>query len=251
MFYNHDTEYKRIEKLKAIGTEGKTNCQKNVEEGGSINEFQEYVLKILSDFLSTDSTDCLLIYNPSDFEVWRQDSKPYQDKASMVSLSPAYITRIFAESALEILRSYGMTKEAKCCLILEEAHSLIPEFGSLVDEGDKVAVNGTARAILQGRKFGFGCLVITQRTANVTKTILNQCNSVFALRVFDATGMDFLKNYIGNDYSSVLSTLQDRHAIFFGRASSCNDPVLIRLNDRDRFLEVFRPKKGSENAKSS
>ena len=74
----------------------------------------------------------------------------------------------------------------------------------------------------------------------MTKTILNQCNTVFALRVFDATGVEFLKNYIGEDYASVLSTLEDRHAVVFGRASSCRNPVLIRLNDREDFLKVFR-----------
>ena len=83
-------------------------------------------------------------------------------------------------------------------------------------------------------------MVVTQRTANVTKSILNQCNSIFALRVFDATGMEFLSNYIGDDYSAVLSTLEDRHAVFFGRASSCREPVLVRLNDRDDFIQVFR-----------
>jgi hypothetical protein len=63
---------------------------------------------------------------------------------------------------------------------------------------------------------------------------------VFALRVFDATGMEFLKNYIGEDYALVLSTLEDRHAVIFGKASSCHDPVLVELNDRGEFIKKFR-----------
>lgn len=110
----------------------------------------------------------------------------------------------------------------------------------MATESDRAATNGTARAILQGRKYGLGCLVISQRTANVTKTILNQCNTIFAMRTFDDTGKDFLANYIGGDYASVLSALPERHAVFFGKASSCENPVLIRLNDRDKFLAVFR-----------
>src|SRR5207244_3872844 len=113
-------------------------------------------------------------------------------------------------------------------------------WNAVASDGDRTATNGTAKAILQGRKFGLGCLVITQRTANVTKSILNQCNTVFGLRVFDATGMEFLKNYIGEDYAGVLSTLEDRHAVVFGRASSCRDPVLTRLNNRADFTRVFR-----------
>jgi DNA helicase HerA-like ATPase len=133
-----------------------------------------------------------------------------------------------------------MTDKARVCIVFEEAHSLIPEWNAVASEGDKAATNGTAKAILQGRKYGLGCIVVTQRTANVTKSILNQCNTIFALRVFDATGMEFLKNYIGEDYAAVLSTLEDRHSVLFGRASSCRNPVLIRLNDRDDFLSLVR-----------
>lgn len=93
----------------------------------------------------------------------------------------------------------------------------------------------TARAVLQGRKYGMGCLLITQRTANVTKSILNQCNTVCAMRSYDATGMGFLENYVGSAHASLLATLPDRTAVVFGRASSCNAPIVVRLNDAEDF----------------
>jgi len=143
---------------------------------------------------------------------------------------------------LKACQELGMIDTARACLIYEEAHSLVPEWNSVANDGDKNATAASARAILQGRKFGLGCLLITQRTANVTKTILNQCNSIFAMRTFDDTGKEFLGNYIGSEYARVLPSLKERHAVFFGKASSCDDPVLIRLNDRNKFLEVFRNK---------
>jgi len=239
-FFEAEAEQEKFEELNRIGQDGKTNVSMNVEEGGSIREFTEKVKEHLDTFLTTDTAQRLKIYNPAKFEVWKQVSKQYAAQASMATLTPCEITRIITEAALEALQGQGMTDRARCCLVYEEAHSLIPEWTAVATEGDKTATNGTAKAILQGRKFGLGCLVITQRTANATKSILNQCNTVFALRVFDATGMEFLRNYIGEDYAAVLSTLEDRHAVIFGRASSCRDPVLIRLNDRDKFLEVFR-----------
>jgi hypothetical protein len=69
---------------------------------------------------------------------------------------------------------------------------------------------------------------------------LNQCNTVFAMRTFDDTGKEFLANYIGHDYAKSLSSIPERHAVFFGKASSCENPVLIRLNDRDDFRHAFR-----------
>lgn len=238
--YDVETANKAKASLQKIGVKGKTAYKQNVEEGGSINEFSATMKKILKFYLDPENPRMLLIFNPSEFEVWRQDSKLFNNTASMVSLTPTEITQIITESVLEIVQDFGMTENARVCLVYEEAHSLVPEWNSVVSDGDKSATNGTARAILQGRKYGLGCLLITQRTANVTKTILNQCNTIFAMRTFDDTGKDFLANYIGNDYASILSSLEERHAVFFGKASSCENPVLIRLNDRNQFLEVFR-----------
>lgn len=226
--------------LQKIGAVGRNNVQRNVEEGGSIGEFSRVVKTILSRFLNPSRDYQVLVVNPSRFEVWRQDSRPYADQASMASLTAAEITRIFSEAALDAVQEQGMTDQARCCLVYEEAHSLVPEWNAVAYEGDKAASNGTARAILQGRKFGLGCLVVTQRTASVTKTILNQCNTVFAMRVFDATGMEFLSNYIGDEYANVLSSLADREAVVFGKASSCADPLLMRVNDRADFIRGVR-----------
>ena len=120
--------------------------------------------------------------------------------------------------------------------MFEEAHSLVPEWSSAANDGDRNAANGTARVILQGRKYGLGSMIITQRTANVSKSILNQCNTIFALRVFDDTGKQFLENYVGSDYAAMLPTLEERHAIAAGKALKLACPVEIELNDRESLL---------------
>lgn len=146
-------------------------------------------------------------------------------------LTVAQKTRIISERAFIYSYSQGETIEAKCLIVFEEAHSLIPEWNSVANDGDKTAVNGTAKVILQGRKYGLGSLVITQRTANISKSILNQCNTIFALRVFDDTGKQFLENYIGSDYSNTLPTLEERQAIAVGKAMKLKQPIIIQLND--------------------
>ena len=240
LYYDRELWQPRTQELAQLGPPGKTNFQQNKEEGGSVIPFKAAVLELVTDFLEPENDEMLAIFDPSSFDVWAQTGGIYNQSAAMSSLTAAEITRIFTEATLEALQVRGMSDRAKCCVVFEEAHSLIPEWNATVGEGDRTASNATAKAILQGRKVGLGCLVVTQRTANVTKSILNQCNSIFALRVFDATGMEFLSNYIGDDYSAVLSTLEDRHAVFFGRASSCREPVLVRLNDRDDLIQVFR-----------
>lgn len=232
-----------IVKLNEIAGRSKANVKLTVEEGGGVKEFKSFMSTCLKDFVDRDNVN-LLVINPSDFEVWRQDSKPYNNQASMASLTPTEITQIITESALSILQEKGKPDngKARLCLVYEEAHSLVPEFTSVVAPGDKNATNGTARAILQGRKYGLGCLLITQRTANVTKTILNQCNTIFAMRTFDDTGKEFLSNYLGRSYAESLHNLQPQQAVLFGKASSCENPVLIGLNNRDKFKATFRQK---------
>lgn len=229
-----------IAALQRIGAAGKGNVHQNVEDGGSRKDFSEAIGRNIQSFLHPNDPRRLKIFNPAHFEVWRQDSRPFNNNASMASLSPAEITHIISQATLDSASALGMTDKARVCLVYEEAHSLVPEWNSTVTDGDKSASNGTARAILQGRKYGLGCVLISQRTANVTKTILNQCNTIFAMRTFDDTGKTFLANYIGTDYANSLPSLSERQAVFFGRASNCENPILIRLNDRARFVGAFR-----------
>jgi hypothetical protein len=145
------------------------------------------------------------------------------------------ITAEFVKAAFDELSKTklerGKNIPAKLCIVFEEAHSLIPEWNQVAQKGDEHHVNKTARVILQGRKYGMGALIITQRTANVTKTILNQCNTVFALRSFDQTGLDFLRNYMGEEYSQAISTLPRYTAVLVGQASSSARPIILKVSD--------------------
>lgn len=225
--------------LIAAGQGGVAN--QNKEQGGSRHRFKQMVFRKMREFMAAEDDHYLWVINPAQFRVTKQVSGMYQGNADLAHLTPSEITAIFSDAALFVCQELGMTDEARLCLVYEEAHSLVPEWNSVAAEGDKMATATSARAILQGRKYGLGCLLITQRTANVTKTILNQCNTIFAMRTFDDTGKDFLGNYIGSDYAAILPSMQPRHAVVFGKASSCENPVLIRLNDQDAFRARFRP----------
>lgn len=152
------------------------------------------------------------------------------DAAGYPKITADFVTAVFEEMSKTKLER-GKDIPARLCIVFEEAHSLIPEWNQVAQQSDIQQVNKTARVILQGRKFGMGALIITQRTANVTKTILNQCNTIFALQSFDQTGLDFLRNYMGEEYSHAISTLPARHAILVGKASSSARPLLMLVDD--------------------
>jgi hypothetical protein len=217
-------------------------------EAGNLRDFISSISTVLSRFMA--GNERLLILNPNRFRVTRMKGNPFSGSANLLTdLTMVEVTRTIAEQLLALVQAEARDPKddtARLCLVLEEAHSLVPEWNSTANEQEQQAVNGTARAILQGRKYGYGCLLITQRTANVTKSILNQCNTVFGMRAFDATGMGFLENYIGPTYARLLASLRDRQAVVFGRASSCKAPLIVDLNDATDFDEGFwKPAAGS------
>lgn len=176
----------------------------------------------------------LLIVNPTSFRL--RVPHRFGRNRPPVDYTPAMFTALFATVMLERCRTTFVDR-AQLCLVLEEGHTLVPEFHAIVGDEEKLAVSATSRAILQGRKHGLGTLVISQRTALITKSILNQCNTVFALRAYDATGEDFLNNYVGKSYTQAISTLEDQQCIVFGKGIRNADvPLLIKLNDRDGYL---------------
>ncbi|MCF6268642.1 MAG: DUF87 domain-containing protein [Melioribacteraceae bacterium] len=119
----------------------------------------------------------------------------------------------------------------KICLVLEEAHTIVPEgsFLGVNDWDSKAVVNKMGQVALQGRKYGVGLLVIAQRTANVSKTVLTQCNTIICFQAFDETSFTFLGNYIGKDLVQALPNLKQYHAIVTGKAIKSNIPMIVNL----------------------
>lgn len=134
----------------------------------------------------------------------------------------------------EIAKTQGSFGK-RVCVVLEEAHTVVPEYGSMgtSDNASKASVNSIAQIALQGRKYNIGLVVIAQRTANVSKTILTQCNSIIAFQEFDKTSTDFLSNYMGPYHLKALSGLKSRNGIAVGKAFKSTVPMLFEVPFED------------------
>lgn len=208
-------------------------------------------IRVLILDVSREHYQYLLHLNPhqlrreSDVETWLNDPNSSLIGIHQYATSTSFpaTTANFVQAAFNVISQshlqVGRNLPAKLCIIFEEAHSLIPEWNQVAQSSDIQHVNRTARIILQGRKFGLGSIIVTQRTANVTKTILNQCNSIFAFQSFDQTGLDFLSNYMGEGYSRTISSLPQYHSILVGKASSSKRPIIFKIKDlSDRWQET-------------
>ncbi|MFA5647769.1 MAG: DUF87 domain-containing protein [Bacteroidales bacterium] len=152
--------------------------------------------------------------------------------AGVIQSTENFISLIFSKAK----EAYEANTPMRICLVLEEAHTIVPEgnFLGVNDWDSKTVVNKMGQVALQGRKYGVGLLVIAQRTANVSKTILTQCNTIICYQAFDETSFNFLGNYVGKDLVKTLPNLKTYHAIVTGKAIRSNLPMIVNL---ERVIE--------------
>ncbi len=141
-------------------------------------------------------------------------------------------TKVLFKQIFSIAKKNMDNKESsQLCIVLEEAHTIIPEwnFASDSSKNSQAAMNAISQIALQGRKYNVGLLVIAQRTANVSKTVLTQCNSIISFTEYDNTSIDFLSNYYGDSIAHILPSLKFRQAIAAGKAFSSTVPMIFEV----------------------
>ena len=115
--------------------------------------------------------------------------------------------------------------------MLEEAHTIVPEMNLFgYDRVETGAVVGRmAQIALQGRKYGVGLLLVSQRTAPVSKTLLSQCNTVLCFAMHDETGLNYLTNVFKSEHVSMIPNLKFLQAIAFGKAIHSDHPIVFEI----------------------
>jgi len=167
-------------------------------------------------------------------ESFMEDDKHNLGIFEIPDLSNSTFILEFTQMFLDCVFKYAKDKNtSNVCIVIEEAHTVIPESSFIGEGGDfgytKGLVNKMSQIALQGRKYGVGLFVIAQRTANVSKTVLTQCNTIVCFQAFDETSFNFLSNYIGRDLVQTLPNLKQYHAIVTGKAVKSNIPMIINL----------------------
>ncbi len=135
-----------------------------------------------------------------------------------------YLSAIFAWA-----RKYRKARDI--LIVLEEAHTVIPEtvmFG--FDKGETQAVVARMSQIaLQGRKYGVGLMLVSQRTALVSKTLLSQCNTCVCFAMYDKTGLDYLASVFASDHVRAIPNLRFLQGIAFGKAIKSDRPIIFEI----------------------
>jgi len=138
-------------------------------------------------------------------------------------------------------------------LVLEEAHTFAP--GRSSSEAETRAIATTKQIAQEGRKFGVGLILISQRPSRLDETTLSQCNSFIIMRMVNPADQTFVRRAIeslGEDETRLLPDLDVGEALLTGQMISF--PVLAKMKqpqsrgereEEDSFVQLERERRGS------
>jgi uncharacterized protein len=127
-------------------------------------------------------------------------------------------------------------KQQPLLIVLEEAHLFLPE-------GTTSAAHRMVRRIAkEGRKYGVGLLVVTQRPSEIDRTVLSQCGTLVSLRLTNAGDRSVVAAAMPDDLaglSSMLPALRTGEALAVGEAVPI--PTRIRIRRARQKIEGSDP----------
>ena len=161
--------------------------------------------------------------------------------AEVIHLVTAVISRMTLE-ALQRYRKLNQGKTLPTVLVMEEAHTFIKRYKDDAENQGPATIccQVFEKIAREGRKFGLGLVLSSQRPSELSPTVLSQCNSFLLHRISNDRDQELVHKLVPDNLHGLLRdlpSLPSRHAILLGWASEL--PVLVKMKD---LPENHRPK---------
>lgn len=135
-------------------------------------------------------------------------------------------------------------KRSPFTLVCDEAHLYLPVKED-ADSVQKQALHNFERIAKEGRKYGVSIMAVSQRPADVSKTILSQCNNFIVLRLTNERDKSVIKNLLPD---SLKSTIESLPLLDVGEALVVGDSILLPSKILlDKPLASHRPISATKN----
>lgn len=123
--------------------------------------------------------------------------------------------------------------------VLEEAHAYL-------NSGNEGAASVAARRIVkEGRKYGVGTMIVSQRPSEIDSAILSQCGTVFAMRLANDSDRSKVTKTVSDNLEglfNMLPSLRTGEAIIVGEAVHLPLRTLVDAPPIDRRPDSHDPK---------
>ena len=157
-----------------------------------------------------------------------------------VSLVPTEVIHVIiavvARVVFEALQRYRKLNSVTLptVLVMEEAHTFIKRYKEDVENQDAASIccQVFERIAREGRKFGLGLVISSQRPSELSPTVLSQCNSFLLHRISNDRDQELVNRLVPDNLKGLLRelpSLPSQNAILLGWASEL--PILVKMND--------------------
>jgi DNA helicase HerA-like ATPase len=86
-------------------------------------------------------------------------------------------------------------------IVMEEAHRYLNK------DSDSPARSMAQRIVKEGRKFGVGAMIVSQRPSEIDETILSQCGTFFALRMSNSADRGKVQAALSDNLTGLIESL--------------------------------------------
>jgi len=150
------------------------------------------------------------------------------------------LSRVVFEAHQRYRRNTG--KILPTTLVVEEAHNFIKRYDGDTDEitANRLCSQSFEKIAKEGRKFGVGLMISSQRPSELSQTVLSQCNTFLLHRLVNDKDQEMVKKLVPDNLGSILNELPilpTKKAILLGWAAPI--PIIVEMNTLN---ESDRPK---------
>lgn len=146
------------------------------------------------------------------------------------------ITAVVARVIFESLQRYRKLNSVTLptVLVMEEAHTFIKRYKDDAENQDAASVccQVFEKIAREGRKFGLGLVLSSQRPSELSPTVLSQCNTFLLHRISNDRDQELVHRLVPDNLKGLLRelpSLPSQSAILLGWASEL--PVLVKMNN--------------------
>ena len=139
------------------------------------------------------------------------------------------ITGLVARLVFSIQQWADREERHPIALFCDEAHLYIPQKPN--DSIDSMGLHNFERISKEGRKYGVSLVIISQRPADVSKTVLSQCNNFIAMRLTNPDDQNVISKLFPDNlegFSDLLPILDIGECLVVGDA--CLLPSRVKVN---------------------
>ena len=146
------------------------------------------------------------------------------------------VTAVIARMTFEASQRYVKLNDTTLptVLVMEEAHTFIKRYREDVENQDAATVccQVFERIAREGRKFGLGLVLSSQRPSELSPTVLSQCNTYLLHRISNDRDQQLVHRLVPDNLRGLLRelpSLPSQSAVLLGWATEL--PVLVKIND--------------------